>query len=118
MVYLALESLSPQWRKFLLKLAKDLMRLWKEGLQMSTKYLRVVITLCVYVRLERQSSTIAPVAVLEEEEKPPGVVTTSMIEGDADLPEAVPTNTVTNQLEANSSNLYDSQNIINDTHYG
>ena len=79
--------------------------------------------MCMYVRLKQPSSTTAPAAVLQEGEKSPAVLTTSMIEGDVDLSGAVTTDTVTHQPEANGSNLSDSNlsdshQIANETQYG
>ena len=76
------------------------------------------LCVCTYIRLERQSSTTAPAAVLQEGEKSPTVVTSSMIEGDVDLSGAVTTDTMTHQPEASSPNLDDSHQIVNDTQYG
>ena len=71
----------------------------------------------MYIRLERQPSLIAAAAI-PQEEKSPAVVTTSMIEGDVDLPGAIPSDTMTRQPEVSSPNLDDSHQIVNEMQYG
>ena len=72
----------------------------------------------MYVRLQRQPSLIAAAAIPQEGEKSPAVVTTSMIEGDVDLPGAIPSDTMTRQPEVSSPNLDDSHQIVNEMQYG
>ena len=73
--------------------------------------------------MEQKTSTIVPPPAIEaaaEGEKPPAHVTTSMTEGDVELPGAIPTDTMRHEAEAhiNSPNLDDSHQFVNDVHYG
>lgn len=64
------------------------------------------------------TATVSAVAEPQEEDKSSTVVTTSMIEGDAELPGAVPSDTLERQPENNSPNLDESHQIVNDIQYG
>jgi len=58
------------------------------------------------------------VPAVSEGDKSQTHMTTSMIEGDVELPGAIPSDTMRREPDTNSPNLDDSHSIVNNEQYG